>query len=267
MSALLILTSTTARADAKTEAILKEVLAAYKAANTMTAELQFVQKQGGKVLMKETGTLKMMKPNLLLLQMGGKIGQTIASDGTTTWLYMQQQNQYMKQKVHPQGKGIFPLSLVEVFFQPTFESLTLMGGNMKPSSTRDLGNRTVEGKTFRVLELSGGEIPGTLHYFIGPDNLIYQMRVTMKSGNDTMVTEISLLNLKVGADLTASHFAFKLPEGATEFNPNTPTEASLLPVGKEAPNFTLPTPTGGQITLTNVLKEKKAVLVNFWFYG
>lgn len=262
---LMVATSTMAGADAKADAVLKEVLMAYKAAKTITADIQYVQKQGEKVLMKESGTLKAMKPNLLLLQMGGKIGQTIASDGSSMWVYMQQQNQYMKREADPQGKGIFPLPLVQVFFQPTAESLTMIGG-VKSATTRDLGNRTMDGKTYRVLELSGAG-PGTLRYFIGPDNLIHRMTVTMTSGSNTMVIEFSLPNLKAGADLTASTFAFKPPEGATEFNPNAPMEAGLLPVGKEAPNFTLPTPAGGQVSLTNALKGKKALLVNFWFYG
>ncbi|HXG24256.1 MAG TPA: DUF2092 domain-containing protein [Chthonomonadales bacterium] len=265
MGVLMVVASTMAGADAKADAVLKEVLAAYKAAKTMTSDVQYVQKQGEKVLMKESGTLKVMKPNLLLLQMGGKIGQTIASDGASMWIYMQQQNQYMKRGADPQGKGIFPLPLVQVFFQPTAESLTLMG-EMKSVSTRVLGNRTIDGKIYRVLELSGAG-PGTLRYFVGPDNLIHHMTVTMTSGSNTMVTEFSLPNLKVGVDLTASAFAFKPPEGATEFNPNASMEAGLPPIGKEAPDFTLPTPTGGRVSLSEALKGKKALLVNFWFYG
>lgn len=41
----------------------------------------------------------------------------------------------------------------------------------------------------------------------------------------------------------------------------------LLPVGKKAPAFSLPNPKGGTIALQNTLKNKKAVLVNFWFYN
>lgn len=265
VGAFMVVASTMAGADTKADAVLKELLATYKDAKTMTADVQYVLKQGEKILMKESGTLKAMKPNLLLLQMGGKIGQTIASDGSSMWIYMQQQNQYMKREADPQGKGIFPLPLVQVFFQPTAESLTLMG-EMKSVTTRVLGNRTIDGKMYRVLELSGAG-PGTLRYFIGPDNLIHRMTVTMTSGSNTTVTEFSLPNLKVGADLTASAFAFKPPEEATEFNPNASMEAGLLPVGKEAPNFTLPTPTGGRVSLTEALKGKKALLINFWFYG
>jgi hypothetical protein len=44
-------------------------------------------------------------------------------------------------------------------------------------------------------------------------------------------------------------------------------EAKLLPAGKVAPDFNLPMPRGGQLSLTDARRGKKAVLVNFWFYN
>ena len=44
-------------------------------------------------------------------------------------------------------------------------------------------------------------------------------------------------------------------------------DEKLIPVGKDAPDFQLPQPGGNRIALSDVRKEKKAVLVNFWFYG
>lgn len=41
----------------------------------------------------------------------------------------------------------------------------------------------------------------------------------------------------------------------------------MLKTGSNAPDFTLPTPSGGTITLSKVVKANKATLVNFWFYG
>jgi peroxiredoxin len=41
-------------------------------------------------------------------------------------------------------------------------------------------------------------------------------------------------------------------------------EAKLLPVGQVAPDFTLPLATGGEVTLANLLKFGKVVLVGFW---
>ncbi len=43
-------------------------------------------------------------------------------------------------------------------------------------------------------------------------------------------------------------------------------DARLDTVGQNAPAFSLPTASGGQVTLGETLKDKKAVLVNFWLY-
>ena len=46
-----------------------------------------------------------------------------------------------------------------------------------------------------------------------------------------------------------------------------PDEKNLLPVGIEAPDFQLPRKGGGQLSLDDALKGKKAVLLSFWFAG
>jgi outer membrane lipoprotein-sorting protein len=75
-------------------------------------------------------------------------------------------------------------------------------------------------------------------------------------------------NYVVDAPLDPALFQFRPPKGATEME--TPSmaayEAKLVKLGKEAPKFTLPNPKGGQVSLTDLCKRNKAVLVNFWFY-
>ena len=44
-----------------------------------------------------------------------------------------------------------------------------------------------------------------------------------------------------------------------------PIQGELLKLGVKAPDFTLPTPSGGKITLSKVYKANKATLVNFYF--
>ena len=57
----------------------------------------------------------------------------------------------------------------------------------------------------------------------------------------------------------------------TTLGPAAPAHAQassgLLPVGKTAPNFVLPTPDGKKLALKSAMKGKKATLVNFWFYN
>lgn len=43
-------------------------------------------------------------------------------------------------------------------------------------------------------------------------------------------------------------------------------EAKLVAIGKRAPSFTIPTPTGGLVSLANATRGSKAVIVNFWFH-
>lgn len=44
-------------------------------------------------------------------------------------------------------------------------------------------------------------------------------------------------------------------------------EAKLLKVGSKAPNWTLKMPNGKMMSLAQALKGKKALVLNFWFYG
>ena len=44
-------------------------------------------------------------------------------------------------------------------------------------------------------------------------------------------------------------------------------DAKLVKVGKPAPLFSIPGPKGGTVDLAQTLRGKKAILVNFWFYG
>ena len=69
--------------------------------------------------------------------------------------------------------------------------------------------------------------------------------------------------------LSDASFAYVPPPGAILYTPPTLDDYNkkLLPVGSMAPRFALSAPTGGKTTLADALKGKKAVLVNFWFYG
>jgi hypothetical protein len=69
--------------------------------------------------------------------------------------------------------------------------------------------------------------------------------------------------------MTAKQFAFVAPKGYTAMKrPEPPDyEKGLVAVGKPAPDFNLPQVGGVNLALSDLLKEKKAVLVNFWFHG
>ena len=71
-----------------------------------------------------------------------------------------------------------------------------------------------------------------------------------------------LTNLKFDVPKTAADFKYTGPAAQED-----PLEAALLPVGKDAPDFNLPTATGDKLGLSDARKGKKATLVNFWFYN
>jgi hypothetical protein len=79
-------------------------------------------------------------------------------------------------------------------------------------------------------------------------------------GDQVQINAMS--NVKFDVPKTAADFKYTGPAAQED-----PAEAALLPVGKDAPDFNLPTLNGDKLSLSNVCKGKKAVLVNFWFYS
>ena len=76
------------------------------------------------------------------------------------------------------------------------------------------------------------------------------------------------------AGLAAGVTALALSSGAAMLTTVGPIPAAhaqsssgLLPVGKPAPNFNLPTPGGKKLNLSSAVRTKKATLINFWFYN
>jgi outer membrane lipoprotein-sorting protein len=262
-SAALLIAAPLARADEKADALLGEVMAKTKAATTLKADMEMTLSGEGKDI-KSTGTVTLKKPNLARIQLTGPIAQTIASDGKTLWT-LNAAGSYRKAPADPQGRNIntlwaFPVAF---FFQPN----TNFFGPASSPRTRYVGADTIGGKTFQVVEVSGEKpMPHTVLMYIGPDKLFHRTVVALKQGDKTMTYTAALSNVETGAPVAAAAFAYTPPKTAKPYEPPN-YEANLVPVGKKAPAFDLPTPAGGKLALENTLKNKKAVLVNFWFYN
>jgi len=265
-SVALLAGTAAARADEKADTLLKEVITATKAVTTLTADFTYsLETQGRKMAME--GTAKVKRPNLARIDSTGSMAQTIASDGKTIWTLRKDENQYIKTNADPEGKIVagavmphFPLSF---FFNPTAD-LFGTGSAMK---IQGVSNEKVADRTFQVIEGSIEKpVTASIKLYVGPDKLLHRVALTYKQDSETVTIDAALQNVKTGVALAASQFAYKPPKNAKLFEqPNF--EAKLVSVGKEAPNFTLPTPDGGQVALGEAVKGKKAVLVNFWFYG
>lgn len=73
-------------------------------------------------------------------------------------------------------------------------------------------------------------------------------------------------DLKLDVSMKPEQFAWQPPADAKPYEPPN-YEAKLLPVGSQAPEFRLKSPTGGELSLSEAIKGNKATLVNFWFHG
>jgi outer membrane lipoprotein-sorting protein len=252
-------------ADEKADALLQEVAKATQATQTLTADLSLSQAGQGQN-MKFEGKVRLKKPNLARITFGAPLNQTIASDGKNVWTLLSDNNQYMKQTADPKGRNINGLWAIPVslFFDPS-----LLGplGPVSAAKHQYLGSQTVEGQPFQVVEVSGNQpVAYTMKLYIGANKLITRAEIEIKQDKATAKLNAILTNVRTNQPLATASFAYTPPKTA-KLQEEPDYESKLVPVGKEAPKFSLPTATGSHVELAEALKGKKAVLVNFWFHG
>ncbi|MCS7080673.1 MAG: redoxin domain-containing protein [Chloracidobacterium sp.] len=253
-----------ARADGEADKLLKEVAVATRSAKTLLADITLTQSDGGPVTT-TPGTVMLKKPNLARIELGEPFNYTIASDGKNVWLVERAKNRYQKNDADPNGKGLASFLYIPVgtFFDPDFR------GFINPSikETRLAGKEKVDGETYQVVEVIGDEpYDFTLKCYIGANKLITRTALQMKLGDKTLTFGAVLTNVKVNEYLPDDSFAYAPPKEAVLYDLSDPA-GKLVPVGEKAYRFTVPTPTGERLSLEELSKGKKAVLVNFWFYG
>jgi outer membrane lipoprotein-sorting protein len=270
--AVMLTITPTPRADEQADALLKEVVEATQAVESLTAEVVTVQKVGEQEY-KSEGTAKLKKPNFARVELKGARARIIASDGKTVWNYIVASNQYTKLNADPAGRVALPDPLR--FFLNA--ASIPQPANVKTAIS---GKETVGGEEFVVVEAMREiqQLSVRTKFYVASDKLI--RRVTQEVRREDKVvswTETTLKNVTVGARLTDADFAYEPPKDAKpaairalpiQPQPGAATpRPPLLDVGKDSPDFSLPMPGGGQLSLSDVRKEKKAVLVNFWFYN
>ena len=103
-------------------------------------------------------------------------------------------------------------------------------------------------------------------YFDKKSDLVIGSEISMDMGGEKMSMVAEMINIVPNAKLSAADMRYRLPRTAKKFvQPDY--NAKLLPVGKLAEKFDLVSLKGDHITLDSAAQNKKAVLVNFWFYG
>jgi outer membrane lipoprotein-sorting protein len=262
-AAALGLSAAGARSDAKGEALLRGAMKKLQAARTYSADLVATTTAPGRPEAKRTGAVLAMKPNYLRVELkapapAGTVSYT--ADGKSYYSYFERGKTYQRDPL--------PAAPQELPGQWEGEIDAFFGGDKNvPKSGAELsGEATIDGEPCDLVKVVPGEGRSIIYAVGKKDGLIHQTRMLFNTPNGEVVNTNTLTNIKLNAERKPTEFAFNPPADAKLYEPPN-FEASLLAVGKPAPDFQLPQPGGTPLTLENTLKGKKAVLVNFWFYN
>jgi len=209
------------------------------------------------------GSVQLKHPNLALIKLGAPFSATIASDGKT--LYTVSAAGYNKSPADPEGKNIDAMVAIPV--NMFFDSNNLGFTKIADATAQLLQPVTLDGTSYRVISITGTKpFTFTMKLFVSPDNVVTRMAAQISSSGQQQHLTAELHNVKLNQPLADTVFAYTPPANVQQAQvPDY--EGKLVAVGKEAPNFTIPTPTGGQVSLAEAARGNKAVIVNFWFYG
>lgn len=245
-----------APADEKGVATLKAAYKKLHEAKTLTFDLAIENKfPGAPGPIKWTGTVTAMKPNFVKVELKGDFAPSFFADGKEYHIVSQGRAQKLPLAPEPKElQGVWEGEL-DAFY----------GGEalVDKAVATHMGVQKVGTVDCEIVKSVMKTPDRTAVYLIGQaDRLIYRMTLTIPTPNGEVGQTNDISNVKLNTPRVAADFAYKGPAAAAD-----PSEAALLAVGKDAPEFALPTPEGGNVALADRRKGKKAVLVNFWFYG
>jgi outer membrane lipoprotein-sorting protein len=257
--AALIAVGAVAYADAKSDALVKKARQVTAKATTMEAEVAGTFEAGGQK-QSISGTFRAMKPNYLYFKgkTGDGEGNLTVSDGKNIYEVNEAQKEYTRAEAAAKGQD--PIGLpggpIGVFFDPD---------SLDASGAKYAGTKKINGRDYQAVQRTIKQgMPMSQTLYFGASGLMEGMSIRMSAQGQTFTASFWLKNIRLNTPLKAEQFAYAPP---ADFQVRKGPEESLLAVGTPAPDFNLPTPTGGRLGLSDALKGKKAVLVNFWFYG
>lgn len=283
LAATLLLMGGAAYADAKTDALISKAIAASKAAKSLTATIESNSVVGAQKVT-NSAAVQLMKPNFARVSITSGPPEErveITMTGKDTFLSVPAEKKYQRIEgiSNPTGG---PLSRIGGPILNAFFDDELLKRIFSGESTVKYGGKQVINKIAYETVVASRTVPTptSLTAYFGPSGLCEGAMVTITPTAESAepgaakpaappAQKISwwLRGMKVNPPTTEAQFAYKVPAGFEEVKqPERPDpEKSLLAVGKPAPEFKLPQPGGGELSLTELVKEKKAVLVNFWF--
>jgi len=232
-------------ADPHADALLKKVIAHYKAIKSFSATLSTsaiisLTKAGSTTTVRFTETLKLQKPNLAYIVPAATIqvegagaaqampNPITISNGTTLWTFNKAANTYQTAKVDPEG-GLIVLNsnALGVFYQPgvLLASDVKLLNDLAPTtaSSRIVGVEKVDGLSCQVVEMRLYIIPKPdtqpltrkMRFYIGQDNLVHRIvqDSTIPKGG-SLHQEETLTDIRINPTLPTSGFTFIPPPGA-----------------------------------------------------
>ena len=266
-----------ARADKAGDALLDRCIQAETKAPLVQADYssEIVR---GKQTVKIKGHFVLKKPNVAHITYsgsGGEKDETIHSDGRKMLHYMESEKQYTKESPDLSGGNIVRMTNsleAMVFFNPDMlNQFRGLGSGLKIT-----GNMMIGGVSCQTLQALGRD-SNTYKIYIGPDNLLHGITQIIGKGDRREVLESRLTGVRTDAASATVALNWNPPAKAKLVERITYQAASggsgaspgseLLALGSIAPAFTLPTVSGARVSLADLTKPNKIVLVNFWDYG
>jgi outer membrane lipoprotein-sorting protein len=230
---------------------------------SLTARLKAAKSIQGKLDLTGTGdtgtaSFRMMRPKYVQFNMPG---MEVWFDGKSTWMYHPEMKQYSEIPSSVAGM------LHEVPFLVGLEAFWPSGKVPVPKAVEE---KEVDGVRYAkvTLPLVHDMMKGyTAELLIDPGTGLparFEMFREGKPQGGGIYKE-----LVIDPPLTETDFKFVPPAGSKVAETPAPQDytKNLLKKGAKAPDFSLKTPAGGAVNLAAKLKTKKAVLINFWFYG
>lgn len=221
-----------------------------KAATGLSYEIDVVQIKQGETKPFMSLWAKALRPNLLA---GESAKQAWYSDGTKSYLYYPDLKEYVEIPLDadsiwlPMGHGLYDYCV------PKY----------KPEFIRAV-EATFMGKTAISLESEPKEVPGMVV------KIYVDKEQWLPLGWEQVTPDATLRgtykNIRTDAKLSPEDFRWSPPAGSVDMRKKT-QPVKLLPTGSAAPMFAFRGPKGEKLDMKAMLKGKKGLLLNFWYYG
>ena len=267
--------------EQEAEALLRKVVSATRAMKSFRARVVLHKTDHSGKPVKYEADVKFRAPEFARVEFTEAASGTypsfpglIVSNGSALSILDNHREQYEQYPPAGDRAGLPRLSfkLVDFLLRPNLETLRVT----TRARMTYAGTRTMDGVEYRIVDITDtGTMRWSRQLYIGPDDLIrridgsYESLVRRSDAEDRIITtkdKTVLARLDASATFDDSDFAF-VPPASAKLIIRPDATAGMIPVGKTVPSLTIPLLTGGEIALQELAAKRKAVLINFWFYG